>query len=223
MGTFDGTGRWISHARRSLEETAVITLYHHPLSGHCHRVRLFLSLIGQPFQLVEVDLLAGAHKAPDFLALNSFGQVPVIDDNGTVLADSNAILVYLALAYAPDGWLPTDPQGAAAVQRWLSVAAGPINSGPGAARLVKVFGARLDHGRAKSVAEELFAVMEPYLAKRQFLVGERPTLADIAGYSYIARAPEGDVSLEPYPSIRAWLARIEALPGFVPMQAAPAA
>lgn len=201
----------------------MITLYHHPLSGHCHRVRLFLSLIGQPFQLVEVDLLAGAQKAPDFLARNAFGQVPVIDDGGTVVADSNAVLVYLALAHAPEGWLPTDPQGAAAVQRWLSVAAGPINSGPGAARLVKVFGAPLDHGRAKSVAEGLFAVMEPYLANSQFLAGGRPTIADIANYSYIALASEGDISLEPYPNIRAWLARIEALPGFVPTPTAPVA
>ena len=201
----------------------MITLYHHPLSGHSHRVRLFLSLIGQAHELVEVDLLAGAHKQPDFLARNPFGQVPVIDDDGTVIADSNAILVYLALTYGPEDWLPKDPQGAAAVQRWLSVAAGEINSGPGAARLVKVFGAPLDHDRAKSVAERLFAVIEPHLADRAFLTGDRPTLADVAGYSYIAHAPEGEVSLEPYPSIRAWLARIEALPGFVPMQATPAA
>ena len=201
----------------------MITLYHHPLSGHCHRIRLFLSLIGQPVDLVEVDLAAGDQTAPDFLARNPFGQVPVIDDDGTVVADSNAILVYLALAYAPESWLPRDPLGAAAVQRWLSVAAGEINSGPGAARLTKVFGVPLDHDRAKSVAERLFAVMEPYLADCPFLTGDRPTIADIAGYSYIAHAPEGEVSLQPYPAIRAWLARIEALPGFVPMQAAQAA
>ena len=201
----------------------MITLYNHPLSGHCHRVRLFLSLIDQPFELIDIDLRAGAHKAPDFLARNAFGQIPVIDDDGTVIADSNAILVYLALAYAPEGWLPRDPLGAAAVQRWLSVAAGQINSGPGAARLTRVFGVPLDHDRAKSIAEQLFAVMEPHLADRSFLTGDRPTIADIAGYSYIAHAPEGEVSLAPYPNIRAWLARIEALPGFVPMAAAPAA
>ena len=198
----------------------MITLYHHPLSGHCHRIRLFLSLIGQPVDLVEVDLAAGAQKAPDFLTRNPFGQVPVIDDDGTVVADSNAILVYLALAYAPESWLPRDPLGAAAVQRWLSVAAGEVNSGPGAARLTKVFGVPLDHERAKSVAERLFAVMEPYLVDRPFLTGDRPTIADVAGYSYIAHAPEGEVSLQPYPAIRSWLARVEALPGFVPMQAA---
>ena len=201
----------------------MITLYNHPLSGHCHRVRLFLSLIGRPFELVDIDLRAGAHKAPDFLARNAFGQIPVIDDDGTVIADSNAILVYLALAYAPESWLPRDPRGAAAVQRWLSVAAGQINSGPGAARLTRVFGVPLDHDRAKSIAEQLFTVMEPHLADRSFLAGVGPTIADIAGYSYIAHAPEGEVSLAPYPNLRAWLARIEALPGFVPMAAAPVA
>lgn len=71
-------------------------IHHHPLSGHSHRVVLFASLLGVPHELVEVDLKAGAHKKPAFLALNPFGQVPVLEDDGTVIADSNAILVYLA-------------------------------------------------------------------------------------------------------------------------------
>ena len=199
-----------------------ITLYGFPLSGHAHRVALFLSLLGLPHEQITVDLPNGAQKQPDFLALNPFGQVPVIDDGGTVIADSNAILVYLATRYADESWLPHDPVLNAQVQRWLSVAAGPIFTGPCAARLVTVFGAPLDHGRAKEIAAGLFAVMEPHLATRTFLVGARPTIADVAAYSYIAHAPEGDVSLAPYPHIRNWLARIEALPGFVAMPASKA-
>lgn len=194
-----------------------IRLYRHALSGHSHRAELFLSLLGLPFERLDIDLAAGAHKQPEFLKINLFGQLPTIEDNGVIVPDSNAILVYLATKYADPSWLPHDPEGAAAVQRWLSVAAGQIAYGPAAARLVTVFGAKLDHDRAKTIANNLFRLMEAHLEERQFLVGQVPTIADVASYSYIAHAPEGDVSLQPYPNIRAWLTRIEQLPGFVPM------
>lgn len=194
-----------------------IQLYRHVLSGHSHRVELFLSLLGLPFERIDVDLAAGAHKQPEFLKINPFGQVPAIDDNGVIVSDSNAILVYLATKYAAPSWLPRNPEGAAAVQRWLSVAADQIANGPAAARLVNVIGAKLDRNRAKTIANNLFKLMETHLEQREFLVGNAPTIADVAGYSYIARAPEGDISLAPYPHIRAWLTRIEQLPGFVPM------
>lgn len=86
-----------------------IKLYNFPKSGHAHRIELMLSLLNLPTELVFVDLAKGAHKQPDFLALNPFGQVPVIDDNGTVIADSNAILVYLAKKYDNGTWLPEEP------------------------------------------------------------------------------------------------------------------
>jgi glutathione S-transferase len=194
-----------------------IRLYRHILSGHSHRAELFLSLLGLPFERIDIDLAAGAHKQPEFLKINSFGQVPAIDDSGVVISDSNAILIYLATKYADSSWLPRDPERAAAVQGWLSVAAGQIAYGPAAARLVTVFGAKLDHARAKTIAHNLFKLMETHLESQQFLVGDYPTIADVASYSYIAHAPEGDVSLQPYPNIRAWLTRIEQLPGFVPM------
>ena len=84
-------------------------LYHHPLSGHAHRARLFLSLVGAPHELIEVDLKAGAHKTPAFLAMNPFGQVPVLDDDGVIVSDSNAILVYVAKRLGRSDWLPEDP------------------------------------------------------------------------------------------------------------------
>ena len=93
-----------------------ISLFRHPLSGHAHRVELMLSLLNLPTELVFVDLAKGAHKQPEFLAKNPLGQVPVLDDNGTLLNDSNAILVYLATAYGEGRWLPTDAVGAAQVQ-----------------------------------------------------------------------------------------------------------
>ncbi|MFP3865728.1 glutathione S-transferase [Pseudomonas capeferrum] len=194
-----------------------IKLYNFPKSGHAHRIELMLSLLNLPTELVFVDLAKGAHKQPEFLALNPFGQVPVIDDNGTVVADSNAILVYLAKQYDNGTWLPEEPAAAARVQHWLSVAAGPLAFGPAAARLVTVFGASFNTDEVIGRAHTLLKVIDAELAKSPFLAGSTPTIADVANYSYIAHAPEGNVSLEPYANVRSWLARVEALPGYVPM------
>lgn len=197
---------------------SAVKLYRHQLSGHSHRVELMLSLLDVPTELVFVDLMKGAHKTPEFLALNRFGQVPVIDDNGTVLADSNGILVYLASKYGNGQWLPSDPVEQAKVQRWLSVAAGQISSGPATARLITVFGAGYDAADAIKRSHALLQVMEDELANSAFLAGDKATVADVAAYTYVAHAPEGNVSLEDYPNVRAWLARVEALPKFVGMQ-----
>lgn len=195
-----------------------ITLYSFPLSGHAHRVTLLLSLLGLPYRRVDVDLRGGEHKQPPFLALNAFGQVPVLEDEGAVIADSNAILVYLAKRYQGQArWLPEDALGAAAVQRWLSVAAGQLASGPNAARLATLFGVPDPGGAAQARTHALLAVMDAELGRRDWLAGEAATIADVACYAYVALAPEGNVSLQDYPRVRAWLARVEALPGFVPM------
>ncbi|NWC86514.1 glutathione S-transferase [Pseudomonas reactans] len=196
----------------------MIKLYGFPLSGHSHRVELMLSLLGLPTDYVLVDLKQAAHKAPDFIAaINPFGQVPAIDDNGVVLADSNAILVYLANTYGNGQWLPSDPVGQARVQRWLSTAAGQLHAGPAAARLALVFGAQVDTAAAISRSHALLKLMETQLGQSRFLASEQPTIADVAFYTYTAHAPEGNVALTDYPHVRAWLASIEALPGFVGM------
>ena len=196
-------------------------LYYSPKSGHSHRVRLFLSFIGAPFDLIEVDLAARQHKSADFLKMNAFGQVPVLEDDGVAIADSNAILVYLARKFGRTDWYPDDALGAARVQRWLSVAAGQLAQGPASARLVTLFGAKIDADAAIARAHALLALMDAELAPSGWLAAERPTIADIALYSYIARAPEGNVALDDYPHVRAWLGRIEALPGFVPFAIHP--
>lgn len=169
--------------------------------------------------MIDVELGKGEHKAPDFLIKNPAGQVPVLADNDLVLADLNAILVYLALAYDPArNWYPVDAKRCAAVQRWLSIAAGPLVLGPGHARLAGIFNAKHDLARAHATAKHLFEMMDWHLQKAAaFLVGDQPTIADVALYTYTAHAPEGHISLEPYPAIRAWLQGMERLPGFVPM------
>ncbi|GHD00118.1 glutathione S-transferase family protein [Novosphingobium pokkalii] len=198
-------------------------LYHHPLSGHSHRARLFLSLLGLDHELIEVDLAARAHKAPAFLALSPFGEIPVLEDGQTVIADSNAILVYLARKTETDAWLPKDIATEAEVQRWLSIAAGKLAYGACAARLITVFGASFDADEVISRAHDTLVVVEKTLATRTWLAATTsPSIADVALYSYIARAPEGNVDLAPYPLTCAWLQRVEALEGFVPFQTTPA-
>lgn len=192
-------------------------LYHYPLSGHAHRAALFLSLSGLAHELVEVDLASGMHKRPEFLALNAFGEVPVLDDDGVIIADSLAILVYVARKIGPSHWLPVDPAAEAEVQRWLSVAAGKIAYGACAARLVTVFGAPFRADEVIERAHATLAVIEQTLTGRRWIAGgDEPTIADVALYSYVERAPEGNVDLSGYPRILAWLRQVERLGGFIP-------
>lgn len=196
-------------------------LYYSPKSGHSHRARLFLSLLGVAFEPIEVDLAARQHKSAAFLRMNAFGQVPVLEDDGVAIADSNAILVYLARKFDRTDWYPADALGAARVQRWLSVAAGQLAQGPASARLATLFGAKIDAPAAIDRAHALLATIDAELARSGWLAADRPTIADIALYSYVARAPEGNVALDGYPHVQAWLRRIEALPGFVPFAIHP--
>lgn len=201
---------------------STLKLYRHPLSGHSHRAELLLSLLGVDAEIIDVDLMKGEHKSESFLKMNPAGQVPVLVDNGTVVNDSNAILVYLATHYANGtNFYPSDAVSIANVQRYFSAAAGPIASGPAAARLVTVFGASLDAEQAIDTAHTVLTKFEADLDGNDWLVGNAATLADIATYAYIAHAPEGNVDLAKYPNVRAWLTRIEALDNFVPMVSSP--
>jgi glutathione S-transferase len=202
--------------------TSKIRLHGIPLSGHTHKVELFLRLLGLDYEYVEAPQDVRSTEA--FGRLNPLRQIPVLEDGELVLPDSNAILVYLAGRYDPDGpWRPTEPVRAAEVQRWLSVSAGEIKFGPAAARVIQLFARPGDLAGAQAIAHGLFAVMDQHLADRTWLVGDTVTLADIACYPYLACAAEGGIALDPHPAIGAWIARVEALPGLTPMPRAEAA
>lgn len=197
-----------------------LTLYGTPLSGHAHRAELMLRLLGLSYRYEDGS--APVRQSPAFLALNPLGQIPVLVDGDLVLPDSNAILVYLARRYDPSGaWYPDDAVIAARIQRWLSMAAGEVRYGPAKARVIQLFKAEGDLAAAQAIARSLLAFMEGHLADRVFLAHHAPTIADVACYSYVAHAPEGGVPLDAHPGIRAWLGRIEALPGFVAMPRSP--
>lgn len=205
-----------------IRPTQPIKFYTYSVSGHGHRVELALSVLGLPFERIEVDLRAREHKSPAFLARNPFGQVPAIEDGDIALGDSTSILVYLAKRYDATGrWLPDDPVGAARVQRWFSVAAGELYNGPVTARGYALFRNKPVPAEVTDAATRIFTLLEQHLGTQEWLAADTPTLADVAIYSYTALAPEGRLSLEPYPRLRGWLARVEALPGFVPVRRSP--
>ena len=194
-------------------------LYGHPLSGNTHRVQALLGVLGIEYEYISVDMANGAHKAPEFLALNPLGQVPVFQDGDLILRDSSAILIYLARTYdTQNKWLPADPTGQARVQEWLSTAVNEIMSGPFMVRIIKLLGVPADEAVAIEKTKALFdTLFEPHLKDQAWLVGDTPSIADLACYSYIARVGEGNFSLEDYPAISAWLRRVEAINNVPPM------
>ena len=201
---------------------SAIKLYRHPLSGHAHRVELLLSLLKIDADIIDVDLMTGEQKSPEFLKKNPNGQVPALQDGEQFFWDSNAILVYLATKFdANRTWLPVDAGDASEVQKYLTTASGPVAFGPAAARLITLFGASFDSETTINLAHNILTQLDSHLANREWLATSNPTIADVANYAYIALAPEGNVSLDSYPNVNAWLNRIGALGGFVAIQSSP--
>ena len=186
-------------------------------SGNCYKVRLLCALAQIPVELVSVDFMAGEHKTPKYLAMNPLGQVPILQDGDVTLWDSQAILVYLASKYGGEAWLPKEPAHAAKVMQWLSTAANEVQHGPADARLVDLFGYKLDKPTTIKNSDHILPIFETHFGKNNWLEMGRVTIADIACFPYIGLAHDGGISLEKYPNIRAWIARIKALPNFIPM------
>lgn len=192
-------------------------LYDLELSGNCYKVRLFLALIGKEYELEAVDFLGGEHKRVPLTDLNPFAELPILEDGSIVLRDSQAILVYLARKYAAEEWLPLDPLSMARVMEWLMVAENEVARGPNDARLHDKFGYALDRDAAIAKGERLLDLVEAHLEGRGWLAGDGVTIADLAVFPYLALGHEGGVPLGERPNTKAWIGRIKALDGFVPM------
>ncbi|MBV8467105.1 MAG: glutathione S-transferase family protein [Burkholderiales bacterium] len=196
------------------------TVYGMAISGNCYKLKLALTQLDQPYRWVELDILKGATKTPEFLALNPNGQVPtIVLPDGDTLVESNAILCYLA-----DGsplW-PSDRRTKAEVLKWMFFEQYSHEPNIATVRFWVAYA-----GRAQELAAEIekrkvngykaLKVMEETLAKRPFLAGDKYTIADIALYAYTHVAHEGGYDLSAYPAVQAWLARVAAQPGYVGM------
>ncbi|AEI37927.1 MAG: glutathione S-transferase [Zymomonas mobilis subsp. pomaceae] len=192
-----------------------IILYNCPPSGNCYKVRLFAALAEIDLDIQNVDLSVGEQKQPWFTALNPWQQVPVLKEGDVVIWDSQAILVYLAEKFGKQAWWPREASIRARVVAWLSVSTNEIQHGPADARLVKLFGTPLRYEDALAASRRTLTIIDKYLATHLWLADSKPTLADCAAYPYLSLAPEGGISLEPYPDLRQWLTRVEALPHYI--------
>jgi glutathione S-transferase len=193
-------------------------------SGNGYKVRLLLAQLGQRYDWTDIDIDAGKTRTPEFLKRNPNGRVPTLElDDGTNLAESNAILWYLA---ERTPFVPADRLGRAQALQWMffeQYSHEPYVATP--RYIVRHFAA--DHPRRAELPDRLargraaLAVMETHLATRQFFVAERYTIADIALYAYTHVAPDGGHDLAPYPSVNAWLARVAGQPGHIPLLMRP--
>lgn len=188
-----------------------------PLSGNCYKVRLFLGLIGQHAELVPVDILGGAQKRPAFLAINPRGQVPALEDGDLRLGDSQAILVYLSRQYAEERWNPQDAITQGRIANWLSFSANEVQHGMALARVILLFKRGGDLPVAQARGRQSLELLDATLAEHPWLARTSgPTIADVAVYPYVTLAEEGGLELSGYPYVQEWIARIRALPGYVP-------
>lgn len=193
-------------------------LYHYPASGNGYKVRLLLNHLGLPYDEVHVDVLEGEARTPEFLEKNPEGRTPVLElDSGEFLAESNAILLYLAegTPYLPEGRLDR-----ARVYQWLFFEQYSHEPNVATLRFWRLTGRTA--GREAFVADKqergLWALgaMERHLSRNDFFAAGRYTVADISLFAYTQVAPEGGFDLEPFPAVGRWLERIRAQPGWIP-------
>jgi glutathione S-transferase len=195
----------------------MIKLYEFALSGNCHKVRLLLSLLAIPYESIAINGAEREQKQQQFLALNAFGQVPVLVDDDVVLRDSQAILAYLARQYGSAQWLPNEPAALAHVLEWLSICSNEIARGPNTLRLFHKWARAVNVSDAEAVTAQLLPVLQMRLSASPWLAASHITIADIAAYPYLALAGEGQVDLTPYPAIIAWMQQIQSLEGYISM------
>ena len=193
-------------------------LYDYILSASCYKVRLMASLLGVPLSLKAVNFHPErAHKSPEMLVLNPEGTLPILVDGDVVLAQSADILRYLVRSKAAE-WLGSDAEQ---TDHWLTFAAA-LNASLGMARLHDVLSFEADIDQVRRDGVNQLRHLEERLTEQRidgfaYLTGNAPTIADIACFPNTALAPDGGVTLDPYPAIRLWMRDIRSLPGFIEM------
>lgn len=194
-------------------------LYMTEMSGNSFKVRVLAAILNVPYENIRIDWENNAHKSPAFLELNPRGQVPVIEIENKVFWDSTAHLVYIARKYGGETWLPSDPLQMAEIMQWMSFAQNEVQFGLQWARGVTIYNRRPESFEGYLQDGKLaLDVLEQQLSRTgDWLALGRATLAEIACYPYVKRAPEGDLPVDDHPAVRSWLARCEALPGWIEM------
>jgi glutathione S-transferase len=192
-------------------------LYDVPRSGNCHKVRMLLAQLRLAHETVSVDLAAGENRQQAYLALNPRGQVPLLEDEGQLIWDSQAILVYLARRYGGEAWLPTAPLAMARVMQWLAVSENEIQYGLARARAALQFGAPWNVEECQRAGRAALELLEGRLVTSAWIAADHLTIGDLACYPYVALAPQAGLDLAAHPAVRNWMGRIQALPRYVGM------
>lgn len=198
----------------------MLKLYDNDESRNGYKVLLLLTQLKTPFERIEVDIFKGASRTPEFLAKNPFGRIPALElEDGTVLAESCAILWYLAEGTP---YLPDEKLARADVLRWMFFEQNAHETNVAEARFI-VRHPEIDPSRANHILPEkqrrghaALKSMDEHLARNDFFAAGRYTIADIALYGYTSVADQGGFDLSQYPAVQAWLARVAAQPGFIP-------
>jgi glutathione S-transferase len=191
-------------------------------SGNCHKVRVTLDMLSQPYQWTEVDMFKGATRSPEFLTMNPNGKIPVLEiEPGNYLPESNAIICYLAEGTR---LMPSDRLGRARVLQWLFFEQYSHEPYIAVARFLRKLHRDPESQRALADSKmdggyRALGIMEGHLAHSLFFVGDRPTVADIALYAYTHAAPDGGFDLKRFPAVCSWLDRFASQPGTSSMSA----
>ncbi|NIP38534.1 MAG: glutathione S-transferase family protein [Candidatus Dadabacteria bacterium] len=200
----------------------MIKLYDHPLSGNCYKVRLLLGHLGLEYNRETVDIFKGEHKTDSYTELNPNQKIPTLDDDGFILWESNAILLYLANKHSPNSYISSDPKRYGLITQWLIFGKTSVDPNLAIARFYKKF---LGEGNYKeddlkrmhAQGGQTLSIMDDHLAKNKFLAGEY-SVADMACYPYIMLCPEGGFEIDKYTNVYSWIKRIKSQEGFPNME-----
>ena len=196
----------------------MIRLHATMASINAYKVRLLLGMLDLPFDLVEIDMYGGEHKREPFLTLNPFGQMPAMEDDGFVIADSHACLVYLARKYdSSNRWLPVDAEGEAKVAEWLSKSANEIHQGPWMkrAKVRRPDAITLADDEIDARCDHILGIMERHLANRDWLALEHASIADVSCFGPISLLDISGYDTSGFAAVRSWMQRIRELPGYI--------
>lgn len=202
----------------------MIRLYATLASINGYKVRLLLSMLELPYELVELDMYGGEHKREPFLSLNRFGQMPALTDNDFTIADSHACLVYLARQYdRTDRWLPSDAEGEAKVAEWLSKSANEVHQGPWMkrAKIRRPDAIKLSDEEIDARCDHILALMDKHLERRDWLAREHPTIADVSIFAPVSMLKVSGYDTDKWPAVTRWLDRIRALPRAIDIDGRP--
>jgi len=199
----------------------MIKLYDNPLSGNCYKVRLLLNHLGVKYERVTVDIFEGEHKTQEFAKLNPIQKIPVLEENGYIIWESNAILLYLARKFSPNDYYPEDIDSFGLVSQWLFFGKTTLDPNLARARFISRFVPKESRDQKelemfRSAGIYALRTLENYLEINDYLVNSY-NIADIGCYPYVNTAEEGGISLSPFPAVLRWCERISSQPGYISM------